>query len=137
MRQLALIALKFAISAALLYFALSRIDLAALGERFTRLDWRWMTFALAIGLIQIGPVAIRWRRIALACGVGLPMRETLRFNLIAAFFGQVLPSTVGGDAARIWLLGRIGGWRTASYSVLLDRFFGMLGLAIVVAAGLY
>ena len=137
MRQLALIAMKFAISAALLYFALSRINLTTVAERLNRLDWRYIAFAIAIALVQIGLVAIRWRRVALACGAPLPMRQAMRFNLIGAFFGQVLPSTVGGDAARIWLLGRIGGWRAASYSVLLDRFFGMLGLATVVAAGLY
>jgi hypothetical protein len=58
--------------------------------------------------------------------------------MIAMFFGQVLPSTVGGDAARIWLVARSGaGWRAASYSVLIDRFFGVLALAAVVMAGLY
>ena len=58
--------------------------------------------------------------------------------MIAAFFNQVLPSTVGGDAARIVLAARAGnGWRKATYSVLLDRFVGVLALATIVTAGLY
>jgi hypothetical protein len=138
MRQLALIAVKFAVSAMLFYFAISRIQLGPIGERLYRLDWPWILFAAAIGFLQIGLVTIRWRRIAIACGFDLPMRQALRFNLIASFFGQVLPSTVGGDAARIWLVARAGaGWRAASYSVLVDRFFGVMGLALVVTAGLY
>ena len=82
--------------------------------------------------------ALRWQRIAGLCGGALPQGQALRFNMIAAFFNQVLPSTIGGDAARIILAARAGnGWRKATYSVLLDRFIGLLVLASVVTAGLY
>ena len=37
------------------------------------------------------------------CGAAMPQPQAVRFGLIAAFFNQVLPSTVGGDAARIVL----------------------------------
>ena len=139
MRRFALIALKFAISAVLLYFAFSRVSWQTVLERLHRLDWFYVTLALAIGILQIGAVAIRWRRIAQACGAALSTSLSMRFNLIGAFFGQVLPSTVGGDATRIWLVARIAGsgWRAATYSVLLDRFFGVFALAFVVTAGLY
>jgi hypothetical protein len=60
---------------------------------------------------------------------------TLQINFIAAFFNQVLPSTVGGDGVRIWFAARRGaGWANATYSVLLDRIFGVFVLALVVAA---
>ena len=65
-------------------------------------------------------------------------RQALRFNLIASFFNQGLPSTIGGDAARIWLLARAGaGWWKATCSVLLDRFIGVLALTTLVAVSLY
>ena len=32
------------------------------------------------------------------------MLQSLRFTLIGAFFSQTLPSTIGGDAARMWFL---------------------------------
>lgn len=138
MRQFALIAVKFAVSAALLYFATSRIDLSAIADRLNQLDPSWLLAAVAIGILQIGLGAIRWQQIALLCGAALPLRQAVRFNMIAAFFSQVLPSTVGGDAARILLLARTGaGWRIATYSVLLDRFVGLLTLAALVTAGLY
>ena len=39
----------------------------------------------------------------------------------------------GGDAVRIWLLAHDqGGWRTATYSVLIDRLTGVLVLALLV-----
>ena len=62
-----------------------------------------------------------------------PSRARLRYGFIAGFFNQTLPSTVGGDAVRIWLLGRDqGGWRVATYSVLIDRMVGVLVLASLV-----
>jgi uncharacterized membrane protein YbhN (UPF0104 family) len=138
MRQWALIALKFAVSAALLYFALRRIQLDMIGERLKDLDPTWLVAAVAIGLLQTAISALRWRRITGLCGGALPQGQALRFNMIAAFFNQVLPSTIGGDAARIILAAHAGnGWRKATYSVLLDRFIGLLVLASLVTAGLY
>jgi uncharacterized membrane protein YbhN (UPF0104 family) len=138
MRRVALIAVKFAVSALLLYFATRRINFDMIGERLNRLDMSWLAAAIAIALVQTGLGAIRWQRIALLCGAPLQMLQAVRFNMVAAFFNQVLPSTIGGDAARVILLARAGaGWWKAAYSVLLDRFIGVLALAAVVTAGLY
>ena len=138
MRQLVLIALKLTVSAALLYFAISRLNLASLGDRLNHMELGWVAAALALALLQTGVSAIRWREVALACGAALAPRQALRFNLIASFFNQGLPSTVGGDAARIWLLARTGaGWWKATCSVLLDRFIGVLALTTLVAVSLY
>jgi uncharacterized membrane protein YbhN (UPF0104 family) len=138
MRQLLLISVKLAVSALLLYLAFRRIDLGAVGERLSRLEPAWLAAGLAIALVQVLLVALRWRQIARLCGAAMTARQAVRFNIIAAFFSQVLPSTVGGDAMRIWLLGRTGaGWVRATYSVLLDRFIGVLALAVCVAGGLH
>ena len=138
MRKWALFALKFAVSAALLYFATRRIQIDTIGERLNQLAPGWLILAIAIGLLQIGLGAVRWQRIASLCGAAMPQSQAVRFGMIAAFFNQVLPSTVGGDAARIVLAARAGnGWRKATYSVLLDRFIGVLALATIVTAGLY
>jgi glycosyltransferase 2 family protein len=138
MRQLALIAVKLAVSVTLLHVAVSGLNFASIGERLGQLDPRWLLAAFLVALLQVALVAVRWRRVVLACGAELAPLRALRFNLIAMFFNQVLPSTVGGDAARIWLLARSGaGWSKATYSVLIDRFIGVLMLAVAVTAGLY
>lgn len=138
MRRLLLVAVKLAVSALLLYFSVRRIDLSTIGERLNRLEPGWLAVGMIIVMVQVVLVALRWRQIALSCGAPLTAQQSIRFNLIASFFSQVLPSTVGGDAARVWLLARAGaGWTRATYSVLLDRFIGVLALAACVAAGLY
>ncbi len=130
--------MKFTVSAGLLYFAFSRISFSIVGERFAQLQVGWLALAAAIALFQVGLGGIRWLRIVLACGVPLSVPQALRVNMIATFFNQVLPSTVGGDAARILMLARAGaGWRKATNSVLIDRFIGVLVLALLVAGGQY
>ena len=61
----------------------------------------------------------------------------MRFNLIGTFFNQTLPSSIGGDAVRLWLVARGGaGWRAATYSIFVDRAIGLIALAIIIVASL-
>ena len=77
---------------------------------------------------------MRWRLIVIRCGANLPLAQAFRYSMIATFFNQPLPSSVGGDAVRIWLIGQQSNWRAATYSVLLDRVVGIVALAMVVVA---
>jgi hypothetical protein len=126
---------KAAISILLLYFSLHSIDLGALGARLNRLDSGWVVLALFLLMVQVVLLTVRWRDISTACGANLPFTLALQISFIATFFNQVLPSTVGGDSARIWLLARKGaGWARATYSVLIDRIAGVFVLAVIVIA---
>src|SRR5258708_9091682 len=137
MRSWMSLALRAAFSLGLLYFALSGVSTAAIGARLADLKPIWLVAGIALAFVQLALLAPRWQRIAKACGAELPLGRAFQLGLIAAFFNQVLPSTVGGDAMRIWLFARDGqGWTRATYSVLLDRFIGVLALAIMVVASL-
>jgi uncharacterized protein (TIRG00374 family) len=135
MRRLLTFLVKAAISVLLLYLSLRRVNLGGIGQRLDGLDLRWMTFALFILCSQMLLLALRWREIIVTCGAKLSLATTLGYNFIGQFFSQVLPSTVGGDAVRTWLLARNGaGWPTATYSVLIDRAVGVVILAVLVVA---
>jgi uncharacterized membrane protein YbhN (UPF0104 family) len=137
MRQLFFVALKIAVSAGLLYLALSGVNFPAIQARLGQINFLWIAAAIAVTLLQVGVAALRWREIANACGAHLPVPMALRFNLVGAFFNQTLPSTVGGDGARLWLLQRHGAtWQTATYSVLVDRAVGLIVLAAIVVVSL-
>ena len=133
MRRLLLLLLKVIISLLLLYVSLRTVNLAALGERLSRLNVGWIIAALSLQAAQVALQALRWRAIALGCGAKLTQRAAVRINFVAAFFNQVLPSTIGGDAARVILLARAGsGWASAAYSVMIDRVAGVVALSVVV-----
>jgi len=132
-RGFLLFAAKVVISAGLLYFAVRLVNFDALRERFTRIDYRWIAAALVVLILQIGLAGVRWQRIAKICGSRISWRRATLYTLIGTFFNQALPSTVGGDAARIWLMARdTGTWKSAIYSVLIDRAVGLIWLAVLV-----
>ncbi len=133
MRRVLLMLAKATTSILLLYLSLHWVNLSALGERLSRLEWGWVALALLLLLGQIVLLAARWSNIATACGAKLDFISVLQITFAATFFNQVLPSTIGGDGARTWLFARKGaGWANAAYSVLIDRIAGVFVLALFV-----
>jgi glycosyltransferase 2 family protein len=138
MRRILFSTIKILISLALLYLALRKVDLTELASRINNLaSLGWIVVAIAVTFLQIFVGVLRWRRISAECGAPLGLRQAMRFNLIGTFFNQTLPSSIGGDAARLWLVARGGaGWRAATYSIFVDRAIGLVALAIIIVASL-
>jgi hypothetical protein len=136
MRRALLLLAKAATSILLLYVSLRWSNVSAVADRLSRFEPGWIALALGLLTAQIVLLAVRWKTIAVACGAALAFVPALQLSFIAAFFNQVLPSTVGGDGARIWFLARRGaaGWTRAAYSVLIDRIVGVFALAVIVLA---
>jgi uncharacterized membrane protein YbhN (UPF0104 family) len=137
MRNLVTFALKAAISGVLLYFAFALVNFDLVGRQLNQLRYIWLAAAVLISITQIGLVALRWQTIVEICiEPNVPpftFPKSLRYMFIAGFFNQTLPSSVGGDAVRIWLLARDNsGWKSATYSVLIDRVVGVFVLAFLV-----
>ena len=115
-RRILLSAVKILISAALLYFALRKVSFYDLASRFDVASLGWIGLAVAVTFLQIFVGALRWREISADCGAPLATRQAFRFNLIGTFFNQTLPSAIGGDAVRLWLVARHGaGWRACPH----------------------
>lgn len=137
MRGLLALAAKLAISVVLLAWALGRVDIGLLGSRLRQAEPAWLAALLLALAVQATLVALRWRRVGLHCAAPFSVGQALRYTFTALFFNQTLPSTVGGDAARVWLAARAGaGWKAAVYSVLVDRVVGLAVLVALVLASL-
>jgi len=137
MRRILLTSLKIFVSAALLYLALRKVDFYELASRFDVTSLVWLGFAVAATFLQIFIGVLRWRIVSAECGAPLGLTQAMRYNLIGAFFNQTLPSSIGGDAMRLWLVARAGaGWRAATYSIFVDRAIGLIALAIIIVASL-
>jgi glycosyltransferase 2 family protein len=137
MRRILLSTTKILISAALLYFALRKVNFSDLVSRINIASLGWIGMAIALTFLQIFVGVLRWREISAECGAPLATQQAMRFNLIGTFFNQTLPSSIGGDAVRLWLVARGGaGWRAATYSIFVDRAIGLIALAIIIVASL-
>jgi glycosyltransferase 2 family protein len=128
---------KVAASAVLIWFVLRGRDVGALLDSVSAV--RWWALTLAVGLLGAFTVllALRWSDILAVIGHALPFRLLFAIVLIGQFFNQALPSAVGGDAMRIWLILRAGVPAMAAVSsTLVDRLFGILAILILATAGL-
>ncbi len=132
-----MLSIRILVSLALLYLALRGINFTVIQLRLSQINLGWIAFALVITVVQIFIGALRWREISQLCQAPLTDLQAFRYNMIGAFFNQTLPSSIGGDAVRLWLVNRTGaGWRAATYSILTDRAIGLIALALIIVASL-
>ena len=137
MRQILLSTIKVLVSAALLYFALRKANFSDLASRINIASLGWICLAIVVAFLQIFIGVLRWREVSAKCGAPLGTMQAMRYNVIGSFFNQTLPSSIGGDAVRLWLVARGGaGWRAATYSIFVDRAIGLIALAIIIVASL-
>src|SRR6202163_648450 len=121
MRRILVSTIKILVSAALLYFALRKANFSDLASRINIASLGWIAVAIAVTFLQIFVGVLRWREVSSECGAPLGAMQAMRFNVIGTFFNQTLPSSIGGDAVRLWLVARGGGgWRAATYSIFVD-----------------
>src|SRR5215475_1211739 len=137
MRGFLIFTTRVLVSLGLLYFALRGINFAAIQSRLSQINLLWIALAVLVTIFQIFLGALRWREISDLCHAPLTDLRAFRYNMIGAFFNQTLPSAIGGDAVRLWLINRTGaGWRAATYSILTDRAVGLIALALIIVASL-
>ena len=82
--------------------------------------------------------SLRWRLFVTAGGVRFSWWRMYKLALIGRFFNNFMPGMVGGDIARILILGQeIGSNSRSAASVIMERILGMVGLVVIaLTAGL-
>jgi len=84
-------------------------------------------------LLQTFVAALRWRYVSVAIAAPMPVSASLRIFMIGQFFGQFLPSSIGGDAIRMVLVRRF----TASIAgavglVVSDRLVALVSAVLLI-----
>lgn len=132
-----LAAAKAAISILLIWYLLDRVDVAKVLARVRRLDVLEAAMALGVLVAQAGLVTVRWWMVARITETALSLVAALRILLIGMFFNQTLPSSVGGDAVRVWLVTREGPPLGKAVNVVLcDRVLALVVLIGLIGASL-
>jgi uncharacterized protein (TIRG00374 family) len=130
-------AAKAATTAIIIWLVLSHVELAPVATRLSRLGPLQVAIALVPFMAQILLAAERWRLICGRLGIALRLGWALQIVIIGTFFNQTLPSAVGGDAMRVWLLVRdrvaLG---KALNTVLCDRVLALVVLTALSMATL-
>lgn len=134
--------LRVAVSAGLLGTAFWLTSDKLDWRQLARLDLPTIAICAALSLSIVWLLAWRWlkvTRLVLAETTALPRLGTFAAQTwLGLAANQVLPSIVAGDALRVGLLSRqnipLG---SAMGSVLLDRVFGLVGLAVLTVASAF
>jgi uncharacterized protein (TIRG00374 family) len=133
-----LLIFKIAMSTILLGWILSRASIADIFAAVWSTSIPLLLAAYVLTFIGIVLSVSRWRLLLEAQGATLPRRWLLQSYLVATFFNNFLPSTVGGDASRAYdCYRKTGGSRRAMSSVVLDRLLGLLALVMLALGSLH
>ena len=129
--------IKAAVSAVLIWLLLRHRDLGAiLGQMLAVRPLELVLAGICLWALSL-PSALRWCRILAAMGETLPLATAFPLVLIGMFFSLVLPSTIGGDAVRMWKLHQAGvPGQTAVTSVMIDRLVALVAVLLLITAGL-
>jgi len=129
-------AVKVAVSVGLLVALIQGLDIGEVRAVFAQIPaWAFLLGCLAFAL-QTVALAWRWRIVMTALGTPIPFPRLLPIMFIGIFFNQVLPTSFGGDALRMWHVYRAGVRHDAAIlGVLLERISGIIGLTLMVAGG--
>jgi uncharacterized membrane protein YbhN (UPF0104 family) len=122
-------AVRLLITAAILAYLASRIDMAQAASAVVSVDPWYLILVLVLVAIDRGVMILRWILLLRASAVPVAPATAASIFLISSFVGSFLPAGVGGDAARAYGLAR--GHAAASEalaSVAVDRVLGILAL---------
>jgi uncharacterized protein (TIRG00374 family) len=131
-RRLISFAIKFAVSAVLLWLLARGIDVDAVGRQMAGADPLMLIVGVILAAAVIPMAAMRWQLVTQAIRQPVSLRHTQSITLIGWFFNQTLPSTIGGDAVRVYLAYRTGITKKgAIHGILLDRLMGLFVVLVL------
>ena len=137
-KQWFLALLKVAVSVVLLYLLLRPMDMMAVADILGRLPIMAIAVALTLIVVQTVVLGLRWWLVMAAIQAPLGFGKIVPLTFMGVFFNQVLPTSFGGDAVRIWQAYRLGVARdVAIVGVLLERISGVFGLVVLSALGVW
>jgi uncharacterized protein (TIRG00374 family) len=131
------VSLTLLVTGLCLAYLIWKIDLGETLRVIADADPWYLLLALALMLVTVVPMAWRWQLLLRAKGVEDNIPWLTRAYFVAYAAGQILPTSVGGDAVRIYETARRhpGDGDTGAASVLLERAIGGAATLVLAAVG--
>lgn len=129
--------LKLSIGLGLLALLLFRAD--TLSETLATLSQLNLLGLIAIGAMPIPLIwasCLKWRLLLSYRGTDVSLLTLMRYYTVGYWFNNFMPSSLGGDAARSYLVGnRIGSQTESLAAVVLERLSGLATLVALAFVG--
>jgi uncharacterized protein (TIRG00374 family) len=145
-KKILLLFLRLAISIGLIAYFVNSLAMKHGGtgsafRQFTRAfseaPIEWLIPAGFLHIVGFCLLSLRWKILLRGQDVNAPFANLFAYYVMAAFFNNFLPSTIGGDTVRVIESKKMTGSTTSSVMVvLIERLTGMMALVLIAAVGL-
>ena len=133
------------VSSAAVAYILLKIDLGKTAHIIGSASVPWLLLSALLTVVTVPPMAWRWQQLLGARGIRENVGWLTRAYFVSYAVGQVLPTSIGGDASRIFETARRhpGQMTPVTGSVLLERSLGgavtllLAGVGLLLAIGRY
>ncbi len=118
-------------------YILWRVDLRETVHVLANARAGWWLASFGIWVVTVWPLAWRWQRLLASSGIHERLGWLVRTTFVAYAAAQVLPTSLGGDASRIYETARRhpGSRGPVAGTVLLERALGGAATLLLAAAG--
>lgn len=127
---------RLLVGAGLIAFLLLRTNTGDVVETIRGADPLDLILGILAVFLGVAVGGLRWRAFLEELGLEVSPWTAVRLTIVGSFFNAFLPTGFGGDAYKaVRLRGEPGALGRAAASVLLDRWVGIVGMAIVGMVG--
>ncbi|HEX6215957.1 MAG TPA: lysylphosphatidylglycerol synthase transmembrane domain-containing protein [Vicinamibacterales bacterium] len=128
--------IRLAITAAILGYLATTIDMAAAARATAAISPSHLMLVLLMVAIDRAVMVLRWILLLRASGNPISTGNATRLFLVSSFVGSFLPAGIGADAARAYGLSRENtSGSEALASVAVDRLLGIVSLVLMAIIG--
>ena len=127
---------RLAITAAILAYLASTIDMAAATRAMAAISLPHLVLVLLLVAVDRAVMILRWVLLLRASANPISTADATRLFLVSSFIGSFLPAGIGADAARAYGLARENTTGSeALASVAVDRLLGVASLVLMAIIG--
>ncbi len=127
---------SFSLMGAILYYF--RAQLPTVFQYLKEIQPLYFVLALLVFFAGLLAVAFRLRFVIQVHGTKLSVSAAYYVNLIALFFNNVLPSTIGGEMVKAYYLYKASkGSVTVFSAVFVDRLFGLVTMLLISISSIF
>ncbi|NUM80869.1 flippase-like domain-containing protein [bacterium] len=132
MKKFLFLCFKVLVSAGLIYFAVYKLNWAALRENWQQTEWLWLATSVVFLSLSYFLGAMQWQWILRIGQFSIGYWKVLGYYYVGLFFNSFLISGMGGDFMRIYDIRKHSvdekSLSPALASVFFDRFLGLFTL---------
>jgi uncharacterized membrane protein YbhN (UPF0104 family) len=127
--------LKIVVSGLCIWYVSGKIDFQRAGQALQQVNPWWLAGALFAFILSKLFASIRLNIYFRDILIHLPQWQNLKLYWLGMFYNLFLPGSISGDAYKVIVLTKRHNvsYRKTTLAVLLDRFSGLLGLALILS----